>query len=426
MSLMEAIDAFNEISRTEKEYVRILDRNAENLDTAAMHVLQQIGAVDDRRLRFASARLENMQTASATGAEARLLSFMEGCMQSTESTVLLMQQRLEQSKEEVKRFRDASAFVSEALQSDYEKMRSAYSKLSKEVDLRTESNDRRWVRFLAESQTWEAERVNEIQGRYMRNDDEYSKKRAEGYMKINDKLQRSLDKAFASVEKSLQDSAVDLKVQFHHHVNEDALSKNQYRADLHSWLNSTLSNIDQAYSEQLEKYQALLIDLRHHIYNLENYSWKLDQLAKTYRQVGSDSLEFQVKKLAYYHSVAMPTDGEASNASVRSRAGFDHRLFSYNADKRYPLSKVMQAADTDVDGYLVPALGSAVYNARPRYPPHSLAIGSRIFELARAVGYSPEALTNHLIELFYEVPYNDLVSEQLMYVCSAYTGVPKV
>jgi hypothetical protein len=424
--MIDAVDAFREISITEREYIRILDRNTENLDTAAMHVLQQMNAVDDRRLRFISARLESMQMAPATGAEARLLGFMDQCMHSAESTELLMRQRLEQSKEQVKRFRDASAFVSEALQSDYEKMRSTYTKLLKEVDARTEDNDRRWERFLAESRAWEAERINEIQSRYLRNDDEYSRKRAEGHQKINDRLQQSLDKAFASVEKSLQDSAVDLKVQFHHHVNEDALSKNQYRADLHSWLNSTISNIDSVYSEQLDKYQALLIDLRHHIYNLENYSWKLDQLAKTYRQVGSDSLEFQVKKLTYYQSVALPSDGEASSASVRSRAGCDHNLFSYNGDHRYPLSKVIQASDTDVDGYLVPAQGSAVYNARCRHPPHSLAIGSRVFELARVVGYSPEALTNHLIELLYEVPYNDLVVEQLMYVCSSYTGVPKV
>lgn len=424
-SLMEAVDALKDISSSEEERVRVLERSTESFDTAAMHVLKQMGAVDERRLHYASARLESMQTAPTIGSEARLLSFMDRCLRSAESTESTMRQKVEENKQQVKRFRDASAFVNDALHSDYEKLRSTYTKLLKEVNARTEENDCRWMRFLAESRAWEAQRMEEIERRYRRSDEEHLRRRAEGLRKINDRLQQSLDKAFASVEKSLEDSSLDLKVQFHYNVNEEALSKNQYRADLHSWLNSTISDIDKAYSEHLDKYQALLIDLRRHIYNLENYSWKLDQLTTMHRQVGSDSLEFQVKKLSYYQSVAIPPDGQ-SQGSVRSRAGYDYNLFSYNGDYRYPLSKIMQASDTDVDGYLVPAQGSAIYNAKCRYPPHSMALGSRIFELARIVGYSTEALTNHLIELLYEVPHNDLVVEQLMYVCSSYTGVPKI
>lgn len=399
-ALLHALKEYREMAASEKDSMLTCQENAINYSTAADHILQQIKVIDERNMESAVASLENMGYADNHGAEVVLADYIDFSCRCLDETVELLGEKLEKSRQEYVSSRSSSEFIDEALETNYANLRSTYSGLLKDVERRSALNDKQWIKFEGECRQWQVQQMADILNKYQGPNNSMEKNYKELRKKVNKRLSDFVNVFLHKVQSDLRESEVDLKLAHVAAVRETVRWKNETQLELETWLSSTIDELNDTYTEHLEKYRNLILDIRHHSYSLETHCTKLNQLSKLYRLVSSCAVGPHILKRKHYASIIQGIDPNSTSESKSSDVNF-----------RYPLSAILHASDSS---------SSRTVGGQERAPAWTLTLGTRMFELGRRVGVPVDELALSLQDMLYDLPDSEALNEKLALVCGVY------
>lgn len=399
-ALLHALKEYRDMDETEKDSMLTCQQNAINYSTAADHILQQIKVIDERNTESAVASLAGIGSAETHGAEVMLTDYIDFSYHCLDEAVELLGERIEKSRQGYVKSRTSSEFIDGALQTNYSNLRSTYMALLKDVERRSSINDKQWIKFEGECRQWQINQMTQILNKYQGPGNSMDKTYKALRKQVNKRLSDFINKYLSKVESDLKDSDSDLRLALVQAMRDSVNWKNQNQLELELWLSSTIDELNDMYTENLEKYRNIIYDIRHHIFSLEMYSSKLNQLAKLYRIVPTGSVGPHIQRRKHYAAIIQGVD---PTSMVENKFN--------ETNLRYPLSAIHNASDSS---------GVRTVGGQERSPPWALNLGSRMFELARRVGVSADELALKLQDMLYDLPESDTLNEKLALVCSVY------
>ena len=395
--LVQSFKDFRDLNHTEAENLKSCEQNVINYSTAADHVLQQIKVIDERNMESALNSMDQMGYADLHGAEAMLTDNIDFSFRCIDEAVDLLGGKIERMRQEYMQARNSSAFIDDALKTNYMNLKNTYLGLMKDVERRSAINDKQWIDFERECREWQVSEMTGILNRYQdpQVEEKYKALRKEANKRLSDFVNTYLHK----IQQDLKESEVDLRLAHDKAVYASVKWKNSTQLMMEEWLSTTIDELNDIYNDNLDKYRNIIIDLQHHIYSLEMHNSKLNQLAKMYRVLKTSALGDPISKRKHYTSLIHGTypSGDESKDSGRNW--------------RHPLSIIQQPGDSS---------SIRTIGGQDRSPAWTLSLGSRMYELGRRVGISTDELALMLQGMLYDLPDSEALNERLALVCGVY------
>ena len=395
IALLQALKDYRDLSDIETDTLQAREENAQYYNTASDHILQQIKVIDERNLESASHSLHKIAYDDHCGGEAMLLEYMDYSSHAIDQSVEMIKERIVNYRAEFRNARSTASLIDDALKVNYENLKGTYMTLLKEVDKRGEGNDKQWVQFENECRQWQVKQMNQIVEKYQGPDCGLTQKYKQLRKRVSKRLGNFSESVLSAAAAQLKDSGMDLRSIHRRAVFKSIKWKTRTQHSLEQWLSETVGELEEMYMGQVEKYNALLLDIRQHIYSLELYKIKLDQLSPLYKLVAPQYIPAQINKRNYFcaliRGIAPPTSDELKAYGTLA--------------PRPPLSQIPQACES--------------YGAQ-KCPAWSPTLGTRMFELARRTGVTNEEFVQQLLDLLYDLPDNDSMLDQFTLTYNLY------
>jgi hypothetical protein len=401
-ALLHALKEYRELAAMEGETKLNRQENAINYSTAADHLLQQIKVIDERNMDSAVVSLENMGYVDNYGAEAMLTDYVDFSFLCLDEAVEMLNKKVDKSRHEYVKSRSSSEFIDEALETNYSNLKATYIGLLKDVERRSGINDKQWIHFEGECRQWQVNQMAQILDKYQgpQLDKNYKALRK----KVNKRLSDFVTNFLNMVQKNLKCSGVDLKLAHVEALRGSVKWRNKSQLEMEHWLSTTVDELNDMYTEHLDKFRNIIFDTRQHIYSLEMHNSKLNQLTRLYRIVPSNAIGGYISKRKHYSAIIQGGDAAGGGAEHRAGGGAGRNL-------RHPLSVLHHSSDIS---------GATTIHGQERCPPWTLALGSRMYELGRSVGTPSDEMALTLQDMLYDLPDSEALNEKLALICGMY------